>query len=191
MKNTRKTVLAVLAIGLLGCGLFSQRAQAVPINGYINFTGGVRFDTNSLATATRVKRWNHSIVLGTATTGDFAAHTFNHENVTMTGNWTFNSGFHPALWSVGGFTFDLTSSTILHQDAFFLHVTGVGIVSGNGFTPTQGVWDFTVTKSDGRTTTNFGFQAQTTTVPDGGSAVALLGIALVGVEALRRKLKAT
>jgi hypothetical protein len=194
MKNTTKTILAVMATGLLGCGLFSQQAQAVPmsINGYINFTGGAIFDTHSLATATRVKNWLTTFVLGAATTGDFAAHTFNLEHVKMGKPWSFNPSLpKPGLWKVGGFTFDLASSTIVHQDAFFLNITGTGIVSGNGFTPTPGDWTFTATYSNGGTHSHFGFQAETNTaVPDGGSAVALLGIALVGVEVLRRKFKA-
>jgi hypothetical protein len=49
-----RTTLAVLAIGVLSCALFSQRARAQAIEGNINFAGGVQFDTISLATATRV-----------------------------------------------------------------------------------------------------------------------------------------
>ena len=45
--------------------------------------------------------------------------------------------------------------------------------------------------ADGRNQTTFGFTSDTTTaVPDGGMAVALLRIAFVGLEGLRRKLRA-
>jgi VPDSG-CTERM motif len=48
-------------------------------------------------------------------------------------------------------------------------------------------WSFTTQSSGGRTRTAFSFSANGVVVPDGGSAVALLGLALVGVEVLRRK----
>jgi hypothetical protein len=193
MKNLRRIILAVVTTGLLSGGLFCQQAQAVPtrtIDGYINFSGAVRFNTNSLLTATRVAKFRTTIVVGSATTGDFATHTTNGESVAMAHTYTFSpSTPTPGLWSVGGFTFDLTSSTIVSRSAFFLNIVGTGTVSGNGFDPTAGQWSFTATSSDGRTRSTFGFQAQTS-APDGGSAAALLGIALVGVEALRRKFKA-
>jgi hypothetical protein len=189
MKNLTKTTLTMLAVGLLCSGLFCQQAQAVPIQGTIFFGGVATLDSTSVGSATQVTTWNAPFV-NQAGTGSFSGIPFG-TSVTMTGPWTFNSGLHLALWSVGGFTFDLTSSSILFQSSTFLNITGIGIVFGNGFTPTPGQWDFTVTKSDGKMTTNFGFQAQTAAVPDGGSAVALLGIALVGLEGLRRKLKAS
>ena len=37
-----KTILAVLGTGLLRCALFSQQAQAVAIDGNINFAGSVQ-----------------------------------------------------------------------------------------------------------------------------------------------------
>ena len=105
--------------------------------------------------------------------------------------WIFNpSTPTPGLWSVGGFTFDLLSSTIITQNPFVLAITGTGIVSGNGFDATQMDWAFTTQSSGGRTHLVFSFSANGTAVPDGGAAVALLGIALTGVEVLRRKLRA-
>ena len=190
MKNLRKTILAVLATGLLSGGLFCQQAQAVSIDGYINFAGVVRYNTNSLLTAAKVTQWKNSVVLGAATTGDFATHTFNGEHVTMAHTWIFNpSTPTPALWRVGGFTFNLASSTIVSRTAFFLNIMGTGTVTGNGFDPTPGQWSFTSTDSNGHTRSTFGFQSQTT-APDGGATAALLGLALTGVEILRRKFKA-
>jgi hypothetical protein len=185
MKNLLKTIVAVVATGLLSGGLFCQQAQAVPIDGYINFAGAVRYNTNSLVTATKVTQWKNSVVLGAATTGDFATHTFNAEHVTMASTWIFSpSTVTPALWRVGGFTFNLASSTIVSQTAFFLNITGTGTVSGNGFTPTPGQWSFTSTDSNGHTRSTFGFQSQTNAVPDGGATAALLGFALSGMGTL-------
>jgi hypothetical protein len=191
MENVSKTVLTVVAVGLLSCGLFSQQAQAVSMNGYINFAGVTVYNTKSLATATEVKKWNSSLVLEAATTGDFATFTSNLEPVKMGKPWMFNpSTPKPGLWSVGGFTFDLSSSTIVSQSAFFLNITGTGMVSGNGFDPTPGEWSFTSSDSNGKIRSSFGFQSDTVAIPDGGATAALLGLALAGIEVLRRKFKA-
>jgi len=99
-------------------------------------------------------------------------------------------GPQPALWSVGGFTFDLAADTVITRSSTQLEVTGTGIVSAAGFTPTPGDWDFIISNVGGATHTSFSFVATTATVPDGGSAVALLGIALTGIEAARRMIRA-
>ena len=194
MKNLTKTILAVLAIGFISCALFSQQAQATAIQGNINFAGGVQFDTNSLATATRLVTWFDSngnagfTSVAPGGTGDFAGIPAGTQ-ATMAQPWIFNpSTPTPGLWSVGGFTFDLLSSTIVTQNASFLLVTGIGIVSGNGFDPTSMEWSFSTQNAVGGI---FSFSANGVAVPDGGSAVALLGIALIGIEVLRRKLRST
>src|ERR1700730_9450359 len=124
MKGLSKTVLAVLATGVLSCAVFSQQAQATAIQGNINFAGGV-----------------------------------------------------------------LLTSTIVTHNTSFLSISGTGIVSGNGFDPTNMDWSFTTQSSGGRTHTLFSFSANGVAVPDSGSAVALLGLALIGIEVLRRKLR--
>ena len=183
---------------------FSYNASATPhplppvtlasaINGSITFAGAVQFDTNSLATATRVNTWFDSngnagfssVQLGA--TGAFAG-ILAGTQATMAQPWIFNPSTPTlGLWSVGGFTFDLLSSTVVTQTAAFLNITGTGTISGNGFDPTAGTWSFSSQTSGGPI---FSFSASTSAVPDGGSAVALLGIAFIGVEVLRRKLMA-
>jgi hypothetical protein len=201
MKNLSKTLIAILVTGLLNCMLFSQQAVALPtvlIQGNINFAGGVQFDTNSLATATRVVTWFDAngnpgfSSVAPGGTGDFAFIPAGTQ-ATMAQPWIFNpSTPTPGLWSVGGFTFDLFSSTIVTQNAHFLSITGTGIVSGNGFDPTAMEWSFTTQSAGGRTGTIFSFSANNgVVVPDGGPAVALLGIGLIGIEVLRRKLRVT
>jgi len=193
MKNLTKTILAVLATGVLSCGIFSQQAQATAITGDIQFAGETHFDTNSLATATTVVTWfdvfhNAGFSSVTSGTGDFAG-IAPGTSAAMTQPWIFNpSTPTPGLWSVGGFSYDLLTSTIVTQNASTLFITGTGIVSGNGFDPTSMDWSFTTQSAGGQTRTNFSFSANGLAVPDGGSAVALLGLALVGIEVLRRKL---
>lgn len=198
MKNLTKTILTVLGIGVLSCALFSQQAQAVPIQGSINFAGAVHLDNNNLALATTVGTWFD--ISGNAGfsnvapggTGDFAGIAAGTQ-ATMT-QWIFNpSTLTAGLWSVGGFTFDLLTATVVTQTANFLNILGTGIISGNGFDPTAATWSFTISNSDGLPHPIFAFGASASTlgqqVPDGGSAVALLGLALIGIDVLRRKLR--
>jgi hypothetical protein len=188
-----KTMLAVLGTGLLSCALFGQHAQAALVTGNINFAGSVRYDTNSLATATRVNTWfdvfhnaGFSNVTGGAT-GDFAVIPAGTQ-AAMAQPWIFNpSTATPALWSVGGFTFDLTSSSIDNQTATDLTISGIGIVSGNGFDDTAMNWMFTSQNAGGRNMQEFSFSANSNSVPDGGSTVAFLGLGLTCVWMIRRK----
>jgi len=182
-----KTILAMLAIGFISCALFSEQAQATPITGDLGFSGGSAFNTTSLATATRVNSW--FAFVGT-TTGSFVGVPIGSA-VTLAAPWIFNpSTPTPGLWSVGGFSFDLATATIDTQNSHLLSITGTGTLSGAGFDPTPGTWAFSAQSAGGIHQASFTFSADTTGagVPDGGSAVALLGIALVGLEGLRRKL---
>jgi hypothetical protein len=189
-----KTLLALLATGALGCGLFSQQAQATAINGDIQFAGTVKLNTKSLATAHSVVTWfdvfHHAGFSSvTSGTGDFAG-IAPGTSASMPNVWIFGpSTPTPGFWSVGGFTFNLLSSTVVTQNASTLVIEGIGIVSGNGFDPTAMDWMFTTQSSGGRTRTQFSFSANGLALPDGGSAVALLGLALTGLELLRRKLR--
>jgi hypothetical protein len=180
----KKTILAVLAIGALSSALFSQQAQATPINGIINFAGAVQLN-GPFGTATAVTAWLNAHVEA-GSTGDFAAIPVNTA-VAFTAPWQFSPSVPlPALWSVAGFTFDLLTSTVIMHTNSVIAIEGTGVVSGNGFEPTQMTWSFTTQNRGGST---FSFSATGATVPDGGSAVALLGLALTGVEVLRRKLR--
>lgn len=186
MNTYSKTLLTILTATVLGCGLLSQRADAAPIAGSIDFGGVATFDTTSLATATRVDLWNSSFVLQSS--GDFSSISAGTA-VTMAAPWIFNpSTFTDNLWSVGGFTFDLDASVIVQQTSTFLNITGTGTISGNAFDPTPGTWSFTSSNSNGSNNATFGFQAQSAAVPEAGS-VALLGIGAAGLFIGRRILR--
>jgi len=193
MKTLSKAILVALAI----TGFFGQQVQAAgPIKGSIDFIGVVTYDTTSLSTATKVNLWNSSFV--SKDTLDFSSVSAG-TNVTMGIPWTFNSGTpalptpgpaKPGLWQVGGFTFDLTSSTVVTQSTTFLNVTGIGTASGNSVDPTPGTWSFTSTKSNGQDSQTFGFQSSTV-VPESGTVVLLASgtLFLASVHFLRRKSK--
>ena len=163
----------------------------MPINGTLYFGGVVTLDSTNLDSATQVTAWN-TMFVNQPGTGSFSGIPVG-TNATMTGPWTFNSGPHLSLWSVGGFTFDLIYSAIVYQISTFLNVSGPGIVSGNGFTPSTADWAFTiVTDGTPHGDMRFAFTAQIFAehppgVPDSGATVTLLGMAFVGLAGLRRK----
>ena len=196
MKNLTKTILAVLAAGLVSSAFSTHEAQAAKINGTIDFAGAVMFDSSHLDNATQVMLWrdvfgNLGFSNVAATSGNFSGIPLGAQ-ATMHTPWTFNPSTNtPALWMVGGFTFNLLSATIVDQTADFLNITGTGTISANGFEETVATWSFTIPDAGGNPDF-FTFAAQSAAqgqgVPDGGSAVALLGMGLGVIEFIRRKL---
>ena len=178
-----KILLAIVA-SAAGVGLLSS-AQAVPITGMLNIGGTATFDTNSLATA-HSATFSDALVLG-GNSGDFAG--FAVGTPVVMASYTFDpSTMTNGLWSVGGFTFNLLSSTVEQRIATFLSVSGTGIITGpQGFDPTPGIWAFTSQNAGGRPHSTFSFSANTEAVPDGGMTMALLGTGLMGLAAFRAK----
>ena len=209
MKNLTKTLLAILAAGLVSSALSPHEAQAAKINGGIDFAGSVMFDASALQNVTQVVEWrdifgNAGLSNVAAFNGSFVGFVNLGDQTTMaTDPWTFlpTPGGQPALWSVGGFTFDLTSATVVTRNATFLDISGVGNVTGNGFEDTTATWTFRVANAGGGASGQvldgtgdfFSFSGNVTTqgqgVPDGGSTLSLLGFASLGLVALRRKLR--
>jgi hypothetical protein len=189
MKSLSKTILVT---AIITCGLFCQHVQASQITGNITFTGTCTLNTNSAGTATMVTGW-HGLGAGglpqvMSHDGSFTGLVNDGDAVTIAFPWSFNSGAVPNFWQVDGFVFNLTSSSITMQGGGSVTVAGTGTISGNGFDLTSGTWNFTTQNPSAHA--RFSFSAATGSVPDGGSAVALLGIALVGIECLRRGLQA-
>jgi len=189
MKNRlSKTILVFFALGLISCALCVQQAQAVPITGAITFAGGVELDTGTVNTATMVTGWldeNGAIPTVQSASGSFAG--LAGAMVTFTSSWSFTSGPIALFWQVGGFTFNLIASHISSQGGGFLSVSGTGTITGNGFDPTFGTWTFSV--QDDASNGVFSFSGGSQATPDGGATVALLGLALAGIECTRRKLR--
>jgi len=197
MKNLTKTTFTLIAAGFALVAFSTQEAKADHIHGRIDFAGSVMFDSSALQNATQVNQWfdvfgngpnlvNVAHVTGTYAT--FGGGIPQGSQATMAIPWVFTSAT-PGLWTVGGFTFDLSSATIIMQTGTFLDIEGVGTVSGNGFEVTNARWAFSVQNAGGGGGEIFSFSANTASVPDGGSAVALLGISLVAIEFVRRKLR--
>jgi len=184
------------------------------IAGSISFIGEATTDGTSIANATEFT----SIAAKVATdSGDYAAvpsmagPTPGATILTSTGvqNVMTDYAFNPSqgsvtpLWSIttGGITYSFDATTL---DAVFdtsaqqWDISGLGeaFITGGGtdYSPTAGSWSATVSSSD--TAFNFGSSedppldnpAAAEVVPDGGTSIALLGGALAGLYAIRRKL---
>ena len=167
-------------------GGFALSAQATPITGMLNIAGEANFNTNSLLTASSATFINPHVESGT---GSFAGLVF--PTPVVMASYTFDpSTMTNGLWSVGGFTFNLTSSTVKQRTAEFLSVSGTGIITGPaGFDPTPGIWAFTSQNAGGQPGMSFSFSANSHAgaVPDGGMTLALLGAGLMGLAAFRAK----
>ena len=193
MKNrSSKTISVFFALGLISCAFGVQQAQAA---GVITFAGGAELGdldgnpVNSVNDATQVIGWldeggNRPTVQSVS--GVFAQFAQVGDFVDFTPTWSFDSGSITAFWQVDGFTFDLIASQITYQDNGFVSVWGTGTITGNGYTA-PGTWRFS-TQDD---PSNGVFSFSASTVPDGGATVALLGLALAGIEVIRRKSKRT
>ena len=158
-----------------------------PITGNIGFSGAVQLDTGSAQTATEAIAWINTVV--NATSGSFTT-VANNSAVTLATPWFFNSGVLNNFWSVGGFTFNLASSSIYSQDSLFLNVVLAGTVTANGYDATAFTGTFQVANPPANGVTTFTERLSFNSVPDGGTTALLLGSALSGLALIRRKLVA-
>jgi hypothetical protein len=184
MKYPSLKLLGALAAALALAGT----SQAASITGSLDFAGGATLNTSNLGTATQViANGFTNVKVQNVTAGSVLDSTINvNDTVTMTSSaWNFASGALAGLWSVGGFTFDLISSSISVQNGVFLNVSGTGTITGNGYEATNGSWYFT---SQGTSDNpQFSFSATSAGVPDGGTTAGLLGLALMGLALARRR----
>ncbi|HTV42189.1 MAG TPA: VPDSG-CTERM sorting domain-containing protein [Candidatus Sulfotelmatobacter sp.] len=201
----KKKWLIIAAVAAVVCGI-GGIAQAVPdpISGNITFAGGVELNTSSAGTATEVLAWTGTGGSGMpvviSADGSFAGTV--GDTATFTQPWFFNSGTVTPLWSVGGFTFDLTSSHIIFQSGSpaVVAVNGIGAVMGNGESPEAMSWSFSTSDpgaggSGG--TLIFSFQSADATmgsgggaVPDGGTTAMLLGLGILALGLAKKQILA-
>jgi VPDSG-CTERM motif len=166
-----------------------------PITGAIDMSGTATLNSTSLGSATAATGFS-GVTVGGSPTGSFFG-TFGQPVTWSAFSWPSNV-LVSQLWAFGiglPYSFDLANVSIVSQSNNFLNLMGSGTLHVTGFDDTPGLWSFTISNPGGGAHPNFEFtfaNSQTAAggVPDGGITVALLGIALVGVEVLRRKLKA-
>ena len=184
--KTKKLCGFILAV-LLASAFLGRSAEAALISGDIAFGGPIQLDTGDINTASAVTGWlNTHVEIGDGDFGSLAPNT----PAAFAAPWTFNpSTPMPNFWSVGTFTFNLLTTTIVSQGGGFLNISGTGIVSSTNpsFDPTPGTWSFSA--QDPRTAGTFSFSAGDMAVPEASTTVALFvgaGI-LLTARGIRRK----
>lgn len=200
-KNKVKTEWLAAIIAAVVCGQ-SSTVQAIPINGTINFEGGTAtLNATSVAAATSLTFGGSptvSTAFGVAPTGSFDG-TGGMAVTYVASGFQFAPILDPnpvnPLWtfSLDGLTysFNLQSVTSSVGVGPSLNLAGTGLLSITGdnspYDPTEADWSFSTTGSGPST---FGFVAGNATVPDGGTTVLLLGLALAGMGVLGKRIVA-
>jgi hypothetical protein len=182
-----------LGLALALVGALASTAKAVPIVGNLFFTSDANATLNNTpALATAITAWG-AVAASGGNTGDYAGISGGTAVNMIPGGFTFGSvgttgpvGPIVNLWQVaGGYSFDLISISTNLLAGSARVVEGLGIAHVTGKDNTIGF--FSMSTSGTGTTVSF---SAFTSVPDGGSTIALLGFAMVGVAALRRRIKA-
>jgi VPDSG-CTERM motif len=186
----KKIILAVLATAFV-------TAQAYAFSGSVFMSGQVATHQNAGNTNTvTFKNPGWTVLAAPAPTGaytgsagsavTFTSFTYNNTTLAINGGgvttfWSFAFGGHT-------YTFDLNSpltSALSNSNQLLLGGSGTAFIDGAD--GSAAVWSLESTSGGGF---KFTATSSTSTVPDGGSAVALLGIALAGIEGARRMIRA-
>jgi len=172
----------VVLLGLPGT------AQAIPINGTISFSGDLNMDGTDFISATKFTGFQN-VVVGSGSTGDYSS-VSQGQGVSMNGFtwkplgasvvplWTFNDG-------TKNYAFDLNTLFINAIDPRFVVMTGVGIAHIDGYDPTPGDWVLSANQFSMPTITFS--SSNRSPVPDGGTTIAMLGGAFLGLGMMSRK----
>lgn len=184
-----KIKLAVL-FGGVAAMLAAASVQATPITGSIALGGMANLNSQDTA----VTSWPFVYVV--ADSGSFSSIN-SYTMVNMTSSlWTFSPAPGASLsdaWNVGGFSFNFLTDSSSHSGNF-IDITGTGTISAAGYTTTTFDWTLAAETPTAGGSAEFTFSATVgapaggQSVPDGGLTVAFLGLALAGVEGLRRTL---
>jgi hypothetical protein len=187
---------------LVSVSLATFSASAIPVSGNLGLLGTYsslqRYDAGSAtwvsANNLTAERINFAdIDAGSAgvqlqiagSTGDFAIE--NGLLATIASPFTFiPSTPYTPLWitSDGRFRFDLLQITETVRSSGFLYVAGSGFV-----TDASGAYDVTAADWSYSSQAGFTFSANTASVPEGGSTIAMLGLGLLGIGALSTRFR--
>lgn len=181
----KNKLLALVGAAALVAAL-TQTVHAIPITGNIGFSGAAQLDDDSVQAATKTVAWINTVVNGGS--GSFAVVPINSPVVLMS-PWSFTSGVINNFWTVGGFTFNLVSSSIHSQDSLFLNVVLVGTVTALNYDPSVFSGTFQVANPSANGQAIFTQRLSFSAVPDGGTTWILLGLSLVGIALIKRKMQ--
>lgn len=178
MNNTRKFIIA------LALSAFAGVASAVPITGSIGFNGAYTHDGSDLSDATTISITS-AHVSGVVTGSFLAAGISDGDPVTYK---DFVIGATPVadIWTIGIFTFDLTSMSVDLQTANLLALSGQGTFSttDSSLDDAHGDWTFTANETGANLT-----WSSSSAVPE-PAVTLLLATGLIGFGFARRARKA-
>jgi hypothetical protein len=173
---------------VLAFSALPTKAMAVPITGSIGFAGGIEPVANWATVNSFDITGNQAVVLCSAVTpcaGSFAVLNDPDMEIAVYNDFTLAGGVAP-LWTVDGFGFNLGAITTVTRSSTGIVLGGSGTLTGGaGFDPTPAEWSFSADE-----TGVFRFSSTTQAmqaVPDGGTTATLLGAALLGLAAVRRR----
>ena len=202
-----KKLSLTLAVALLATA-FTSVSYAIPINGRIDIgaygsTVGIDFATDMVSFNGGIGGFNAQV---TNSNGDYlAAGAFagpistkvNYSNFDYSPVGALPSGLlsgNQTVWQIGtlGASFRLETLTYLDEGATgnTLALTGLGTAFLTGYDPTPGLWSFSADRNQGQVQFSFSSTAQVPPpgqqVPDGGSAVLMLGAAISALGLIAR-----
>ena len=188
MKNLKALkLIATIAIGAFA----ASSANAAVIQGDINIDGTGTLNGTGVNDATSLT--SITAALGNGSTGDYAGIASGTAVTFKDLNWT-TAGYTGALaiddfWSFtsGGvtYTFDLATITTNQVLAGTLVIQGTGTAQATGYSDNPG-GIFSLSSSSAGTSISF---TTTTSVPDSGHTAALLGLGMLGLAGLAKRLR--
>lgn len=92
------------------------------------------------------------------------------------------------LWTFGAVTFSLTQITSINEVGAGLVLLGTGTIKAIGYDDTLGTWSFSADTSSQGATFSWSSTA-TADVPDGGTSMSFLGLSLLGLAGVAKKLR--
>jgi len=173
-----KIVMKILLTGLF---LVSVNVSAATVDGSLiiggayNATGGT-----DLSDATTI---DLSTVFANGGTGDVDG-TVNVFTPPGTGGSASLASFAavPGFFTVGGWTLDLSTLSIVDQTVGVLNLSGTGVLSGNGFDATNVDWSFS-----SQSETSYSMTVTSVGVVPLPAAVWLFGSGLLGLVGIARR----
>jgi hypothetical protein len=179
-----KNVIKIMLTGFVLLSTASIHAATITgsfgVGGAYSATGG---SSGGMSDITMIDVTTAGVVPNITSSGSFAT-TIPSDAITGSGG-TLNLfsavplGGIDLIIDIGGWTFNLDTFSIDIQNADELWLSGSGMVSGNGYTPTQANWSFSAVSR-----TNYGMTVTAVPIP---AALWLFGSGLLGLAGIARR----